>query len=569
LALLLSVVVAGTALRVWALSDSAVEHFDEGVYASNLFFGPPDYAYPQQKFYAPPLLSALIEAGMIVGLAPNVAALLPSFLAGCGTIVALWWVGRSWFGAAVGLSAAALVAFADFHVLFSAAALTDALLGLWLVLAVDAMGRSLLAGTLRLPVGDGARSVPASYGWAIGAGIYTGLAWWTKYNGWLPLAIEAAALPVMWMLLRPPSQVARSWAMRFLVTAIVEAVFWSPYYLWLQSHGGYGPIAENHQKYFVGFAGWVNAAGRQLSNQLAVGSGWSSLGLLLAIFLPTLLAPVSLRQALWNFGRSLATTVGLLLIAGLFAVGLGAAIGLGRMGMAYQRAGKLDARWQRQVIMLALLAVWWCALLVATPLYAPYARLAMPCFLAACLAASMNWDTCLGAPEASRRELGHFAGWAVAVSVIAIWITVGMAIPRQKVFELPTNRRGLVRIAREVAGTREANQPRAIFVYGEPALFFQLCAAGEELVAPVATLPQEPVSMNKQPIASYLFVGPLSLHDAAMRQQLADSAVWRRVKRYEYPPSLLVWLDLHDPRRIAGQRLPSDQDFEMYEFIAK
>ena len=80
--------VAGIGLRLAALSRSAVEHFDEGVYASNMYFGAPDYAYPQQRFYAPPLLPALIEAGMIVGLPPNVAALLPSFLAGCGTIVA-------------------------------------------------------------------------------------------------------------------------------------------------------------------------------------------------------------------------------------------------------------------------------------------------------------------------------------------------------------------------------------------------------------------------------------------------------------------------------------------------
>src|SRR6187401_3144666 len=67
----------GFALRLWALSRSAVEHFDEGVYASNIFFGPPDYAYPMQRFYAPPLLPALIEAGMITGLPPNLAAILP------------------------------------------------------------------------------------------------------------------------------------------------------------------------------------------------------------------------------------------------------------------------------------------------------------------------------------------------------------------------------------------------------------------------------------------------------------------------------------------------------------
>src|SRR5262245_5593490 len=101
--LLGAVLAAGIGLRVSALSRSAVEHFDEGVYASNIYFAGPEYAYPQQRFYAPPLLPALIEAGMIVGLPPNVAALLPSFLAGCGTIVAVWWFGRSWFGPAVGI----------------------------------------------------------------------------------------------------------------------------------------------------------------------------------------------------------------------------------------------------------------------------------------------------------------------------------------------------------------------------------------------------------------------------------------------------------------------------------
>src|SRR6187401_249796 len=78
--LLGAVLAAGIALRALALSRSAVEHFDEGVYASNLYFSGPEYAYPLQRYYAPPLLPALIETGMIIGLAPNVAALAPSFL---------------------------------------------------------------------------------------------------------------------------------------------------------------------------------------------------------------------------------------------------------------------------------------------------------------------------------------------------------------------------------------------------------------------------------------------------------------------------------------------------------
>src|SRR5262245_13960523 len=80
--LLVVVLVMGVGLRLMAMSRSAVEHFDEGVYASNVYFGAPDYAYPQRRFFGPPLLPALIEAGMIVGLRPNVAALLPSVMAG-------------------------------------------------------------------------------------------------------------------------------------------------------------------------------------------------------------------------------------------------------------------------------------------------------------------------------------------------------------------------------------------------------------------------------------------------------------------------------------------------------
>ena len=55
-------------LRIAWPARMAVEHFDEGVYASNLFFH--DRAgtghYPDQHLYAPPLLPFLIECAMIV-----------------------------------------------------------------------------------------------------------------------------------------------------------------------------------------------------------------------------------------------------------------------------------------------------------------------------------------------------------------------------------------------------------------------------------------------------------------------------------------------------------------------
>src|SRR4029078_1371889 len=172
-----------------------------------------------------------------------------------GAAAALWWLGRSCFVPEVGLSAAAFIALSDFHVMFSATALTDVLLGFWLVLAFDAIARSLLHSDVR---------------WAIGGGLFTGLAWWTKYNGWLPLAIEAAALPLLWLLLRPPPRRLFQCLLCFGLTAAVALVIWAPFYYSVQSQGGYGPIAANHARYFVGFSGWFDAAARQISNQYAI-----------------------------------------------------------------------------------------------------------------------------------------------------------------------------------------------------------------------------------------------------------------------------------------------------------
>src|SRR5678816_2922850 len=60
LVLLAAILTIGASLRIATVATSAVEHFDEGVYASNIYFGPPDYSYPMLRFYAPPLLPALI-----------------------------------------------------------------------------------------------------------------------------------------------------------------------------------------------------------------------------------------------------------------------------------------------------------------------------------------------------------------------------------------------------------------------------------------------------------------------------------------------------------------------------
>jgi dolichyl-phosphate-mannose-protein mannosyltransferase len=545
---LLGIVLAiGIGLRACAVAHSAVEHFDEGVYASNIYFGAPDYAFPQQRFFGPPLLPALIETAMIVGLPPNLAALLPSFLAGCATIVVLWWFGRSWFGPEVGLSTAALAALSDFHVTFSATALTDVLLGLWLALAVDAMARSLLTGDFR---------------WAVGAGLYTGLAWWTKYNGWLPLAIEAAALPLLWLFVRPLPRQLGNWFGCFAITAIAAVAVWSPFYFSLQSRGGYGPIAENHARYFVGPGGWLHAAATQITNQYTIDRRSSALAVTVALSLPGLLARRNVWQMAWRGGVSIGAGVLVLFWSSILVVGIGALVGLAWAITSLRQAQPRDAAWQRRAIGLAILIAWWGGLLVATPCYKPYARLDLPWLLAAWLGTALN--------ACSYEDVSHLlpAGWTSPrvktilglALVVSLFVIPWVLWPHPDHIDLPTDRRGLVHIAKQIHETGDAGQPRAIYVLGEPAIYFQLRAAGEDVVAAVADAPTAPVTIDGQTAPTLLVVGPHAQTSPEFQQQFAAAKNrWELIAEYDYQPSAIVWLDIHDPRQSPQITAASDR----------
>ena len=558
---LLTIVAAGLTLRAVALSQSAVEHFDEGVYASNVYFGPPDYGYPDQRFYAPPLLPALIEAGMIAGLAPNLAALLPSFLAGCGMIVALWWLGRTWFTPRVGLATAMLCALSDFHVAYSATALTDVLLGLWLVLAVQAAGLSLWNGDLR---------------WAVAAGLFTGLAWWTKYNGWLPLAIEAAGIGLLWVTAATagdsgsagasPSRASPSrWLVCLAGTALTAVGIWAPYYLALQSNGGYGPIAANHARYVVGLAGWPDALARHVAAQHVM-QGWlSPIGVGATAALVALLALLASGRSLT--GKSALAVallaVGLAVLAfvgsSFVLVTTAAAAGLILGWVQWLRPSHKHDDRDRSLIGLALLTAWWCGLAVATPCYWPYPRLLVPWLLASWLPAAAGLDMLL---ERWLETLAERATWRLSAAVVGLLVLAALGgwtlCPPASA--TPGDRRGLQAVARQVqhdlkTGNGRAGQsPRAVFyVYGEPALLFQLRAAGEPLVVPIQRIPVQEAADNGRPLPTYLLVGPHAFGDRQFqRDWAAHRESYELVGSYPVALSPIVSLDLADPRHPLG-----------------
>ena len=118
--LLFAVLAAGSLLRASSLHLEAVEHFDEGVYSSVLWYdaqaGTP---WPSREFYAPPGLPLLIEICGLFPFAKTAAPFLPAVLCGLLMPLVAWWFNRRWFGSAAGLIAAGIIAGSDIHVMYS------------------------------------------------------------------------------------------------------------------------------------------------------------------------------------------------------------------------------------------------------------------------------------------------------------------------------------------------------------------------------------------------------------------------------------------------------------------
>ncbi|MFN8454441.1 MAG: glycosyltransferase family 39 protein [Anaerolineae bacterium] len=117
----------------------------------------------------PPLFLYLLAGSMNLLGVTETAARIPSLLATAGTVLLTFALGRRWYGAGVGLTAAWLVALSPFTLLFAPTAFTDPLLALWILAACLA----------------------ASYGRAGWAGVGLGLAIATKQQGvfFAPLVI--------------------------------------------------------------------------------------------------------------------------------------------------------------------------------------------------------------------------------------------------------------------------------------------------------------------------------------------------------------------------------------------
>ena len=557
----------GLTLRCARLDRATVEHFDEGVYASNIWFSREQgFAFPGRHLYAPPLVPAMIEWSIMALRPTGAGCLLPGLLFGCATILLTWHVARDWFGPRAGLAAVALVSLSDFHCVYTRTVLTDTPLAFCLLLAVYLTERALRSG-----------STPG----LLAAGTATGLACWTKYNGWLPLAIGLSGAVAWFIVHRPTNPGLARLVARWLGIAVVAFAVWCPVWFGLQDVGGYHSVAENHRGYLVGWSGWPGAAVRQFANHRAL-DGWpSALSLLVA---PLLAGPFLARsdpRFTWNaredagMGRAWALPLagGLVLVAcSLFSVSslvLGAASLCGIAANLRRPVASQHVHQRRDVSLPCwLIAAWLIGLTLATPFYRPYPRLTLPWLIAAWLGTSAMlgwWAEMIYGRLQTTRNVGavvsrSFAVGFLSIAVLSVALAVGASLQRVRnpVVHAWDDRTGMETAAAEIkTACQRRTSFRAhqrdpaeslVYVYGEPALFFHLRAMGVP-AAPIADLSFAGPNRTRSNIATFLVTGPHAARSPVFREEWRKlHVVFDPVDTFDYAPSEIVKLN-----HMAGQ----------------
>jgi len=489
----------GATLRFWDLSAIAVEHFDEGVYASNLWFTAEEgYRYPDRHLYAPPLLPSLIEWSLLIfGTAGWVPA-LPSLVAGVCTIPLIWWMGRKLAGPTAGLAAAILLATNDVHILYSRTALTEAVLCFCMLLSVSLVHCTFLE--LKNPPVFSKRSI----GLAVLSGLMAGLAWLTKYNGWLSLAIIYSG-SLAWAVFSRFSIAQWKWlAAHYAIIGLVAGLVWGPYLLSLDEFGGYAAVAANHRQYFGGLAEWGPALARQISNQWQL-SSWTTL-------------------------------------VGLIAVGV---LICSRLMLNRE---SLEMRWSRSGAW--MVASWIIGLSVAIPLYHPYPRLVVPWWIGVLLA----FGGLAAWLQIRAERLGKTLSARPAAIGLAVLALVAFAGPFlespawEKRTELEIVAEDFVKITASRAQQAGLAGNEVIFyVYGEPALFYHI-SSFDRLAGPIGHLDfaKPETRLNNAP--TYLVVGPHARESDLFAEQWDALGSWfEPVHTTEVRPSRLVQLNNVEP----------------------
>jgi len=497
----LFLMVVAFGLRSWDLGGIHVEHFDEGVYASNYFASYQDNRFPDQHFYAPPLLPALLDWTVVFSGGSPHAVMWVNVILGTLLVPACWWTAGLLFDQKTAAIAATLVTFSNILIDYSQAALTDIPVSLCFVLAVGAMVKSYTENDSR---------------WALMCAALTALAWWTKYNGWLPVAIASAAIAGWVVFDHPQRQEVLKVARHWLTIAVAAILFWLPCLYGLQQHGGYAVVSKNHAGYVVGFSGWLSSATRHIEIDHYLNR---------------------------NFGVGLLLP---LLISSLVVVGL------------RWRARPIEPN---QRLRFWVWAAWFLGLTLATPLYRPYPRLILPWLLAATIGFGAFISVLLQRSK-EMEQRSSIAGVGL-IMLLTIWSSYRCVV-------YPTARDGLKIVGQQLQqGVQESSRENpsllsgvdaVVYVLAEPGLFYHLAARSDanfELIPqPASSLQLLDSQQRDKRVPTFVAVG---IHESNARSQLEQRADVQFVAEYPYTPSDLVLLDDFAPDQLEVHRQQSIQ----------
>jgi len=569
------IVLVGFGFRVAFPSRIAVEHFDEAVYASNQFF-PEEVGgrYPARHLYAPPLLPKLIEWTTLFLGTSGPGPMAVNILAGSLTVALCWWVGRRWFGATAGLVAASLAALSDIHIIYSRTALTDPLLCFWMLLSVYLIWEAYC------------RMKPV---WVIAAGLSTAAAWWTKYNGWLPMAVGLSGLIPWFITHKVKPRAAGRYVLVWFAIAGLAFAAWSPVLYGLSDYGGYAAVQANHRGYLVdGVGEWFQSLLLQSANHGRLES-WPSYLSLVAVAVVIWKSPGQLPDAKRSKVFALVSAIWIAVVINWFVCIGGTSLMLGLLtcfGLCIQlRPNHQDecasVESDNRQLAAWLLAAWFVGLTVATPLYHPYPRLTLPWLVAAWLgmAGLFGGTMTLGGERSTLRALG---GKGVLLGILSVlWILNAVygvepyvkLAPQQPVSGW-RDRSGLQRIAKEIiadathvtgGGGPDATDNFVVYVYAEPALFYHVRAQGAA-AAPVSDLSFAEPGARRLPVKTFFAMSPQELLDPDFRKSWKGVAHrFRSIDGYVFEPSEFVQLNQYSPAQLGRYNFARKKGVRLFE----
>lgn len=393
----------GALLRCLQMEFETVEHFDEGVYSSVLWYdGVFGRSWPGREYFAPPGLPTLIELASLLPGMQRLAPFLPSLVFGTLTPLVFWWTARFWFGTAAGLFVLVISTCSEFHVTYSRMALTDVPV-LVLVIASVALGSlSIHRNSLKA---------------ACVAGGLCGLAWWIKYTGWLPLAILTSGSLSWWIADGRRTLRGRRLFQLLGLMALSAGIIFLPCWWSLQSIGGYSAVAANHAGYLTSWQQWSNHLSEQLAFQMQMDGLWGAGSVVAGITLAAFAAALSRQRFTWNASSAFkplllraipaGICLGLLCLRVRTPIMLGCIAVGGLSGMYLQPVFRASDKQSRAAGRLWsavspgeafplgfwLSLAWVTGLLIATPFYQPYSRLMLPLLAGVWLSAAggISW----------------------------------------------------------------------------------------------------------------------------------------------------------------------------------